>query len=313
MNYYSLKFFRIVSLTLVLTGFYMPAGAMEDTIVAIVNKDVVTLKDLREYLSAKHMQLKSEGKSSSEIIEAMKDDTTQGLNRLIEEKLLVNESDKKELAIREAIVDQKLTEVKKEYPSEAVFIEALRRDGLTITDLKNKIRDQLKAQSIIDYEVRSKIFVNPQEITEYYEKNPQLFMKPEMVNLDSIFIKNETDPKATQEKINKILSLLKEKNFKEVAQKYSASPSVGIIFKGQFKPSIEDVVFKLNIGAVSAPIATDEGTYIFKIVTKLPEEVASLETVKEGIHNRIFQQKFRERLEKWLKKLKQDAYIDIKQ
>jgi len=307
------KILRILFAAIVLISFPSLTLAMEDTIVAIVNKDVVTLKDLREYLAAKHMQLKSEGKSPSEIIEAMKDDTTQGLNRLIEEKLLVSESDKKELAVRQEIVEQKLTGVKKEYPSEAVFIEALRRDGLTITDLKNKIRDQLKAQSIIDYEVRSKIFVNPQEVTEYYEKNPQLFKKPEMVNLDTIFIKNETDPKGPQEKINKVLSLLKEKDFREVAQEYSASPSVGIIFKGQFKPSIEDVVFKLNIGDVSAPIATADGTYIFKIVAKLPEEVAALETVKEGIHNRIFQQKFRERLEEWLKKLKQDAYIDIKQ
>jgi len=134
-----------------------------------------------------------------------------------------------------------------------------------------------------------------------------------MVNLDSIFIKNETDSKESREKINKVLRLLKEKDFKEVAQEYSTSPSVGIIFKGQFKPSIEDVVFKLNIGDVSAPIATDDGTYIFKIMAKLPEQVAALETVKEGIYNKIYQQKFRKRLKGWLEKLKQDAYIDIKQ
>jgi len=300
-------------ITIILIGFHSSSMAMEDTIIAIVNKEVITLKDLREYLAAKHMQLKSEGKSPTEIVAAMQEDTTKGLNRLIEEKLLVNESDKKELAIREIIVDQKLAEVKKEYPSEAVFIEVLSRDGLTITDLKSKIRDQLKAQSIIDYEVRSKIFVNPQEVTEFYEKNLQLFQKPESVNLDSIFIKNETDARQVQERINKVMALLKEKDFKEVAQEYSASPSVGTIFKGQFKPSIEEVVFKLGVGEISQPVTTEEGNYVFKVIAKLPEEIYPIEEVKENIHHRLFQQKFRKRLEDWLEKIKKDAYIDIKQ
>lgn len=313
MNNYLRKILRILSFSIGLMGFVSLSPAMEDTIVAIVNKDVITLKDLREYLAAKHLRLKSEGKSPAQIIEAMKEDTTQGLNHLIEEKLLVSESDKRGLTIREEIVEQKLADLKKEYPSENVFIEALRLDGLTITDLKNKIRDQLKAQSIIDYEVRSKIFVNPQEVTEYYEKNPQLFKKPAMVNLNSIFIRREAHSQDPQEKVNKILTLLKETDFQKVAQEYSDSPSVGVIFKGQFKPAIEEVVFTLNIGEISKPITTEEGTYVFQVIAKFPEEVSSLHLVKGDIHQRLSHQKFRQRLTEWLEKLKKDAYIDVKQ
>ncbi len=308
------KFFLIILIGTIISVFnFSSSYGLEDTIVAIVNKEIVTLKDLREFLAAKHMQLKGEGKSQDEIIEVMQENMSIGLNRLIEERLLVNEADKKEFIIREEFVEKRLSEIRQEFPTEDVFVTSLSKDGITVTDLKNKIRDQIKAQSIIDHEVRLKIFVNPPEVTEYYEKNPSAFMAPERVNVDSIFIQSEADEAATNQKLTEAREALKQKIFDEVARQYSSRPSVGIVARGQFKSEIEDIIFKLNIGEVSVPVVIDNGYYIFKVTGRSPAENVPLENVKQEIRNLIFQEKFRNRLQEYLAKLKKDAFIEIKQ
>ena len=52
--------------------------------------------------------------------------------------------------------------------SEEEFLRALASEGLTITDIRNRITDNLKTRYLIDEEVKSKIFVNPQDVTAFY-------------------------------------------------------------------------------------------------------------------------------------------------
>ncbi len=54
------------------------------------------------------------------------------------------------------------------------------------------------------------------------------------------------------------------------------------------------------------------GFYIFKLLGHKPKELSDINEVKDQIYNSIFQQKFRDRFNIWLEKLKRDAFIDIK-
>ena len=64
-----------------------------------------------------------------------------------------------------------LQEIKDRYPSEDDFIKALNAEGMTVSDLQQKLTDQLKVKYEVDMEVRDKIFVNPQDVTDYYNNH----------------------------------------------------------------------------------------------------------------------------------------------
>ncbi len=217
------------------------------------------------------------------------------------------------LDVREELIDERIAEIKEQYVTEQNLTDALIRTGATLTDLRNKIRDEMKLKYIVDYEVQSKIFVNPQEVTEYYEKNKEKFGRKERVNLDSIFIGYNDDKDAASTQANEALKQIKKgKDFKEVAEEYSEMPSVGTVEHGQLLPLIEEIIFNLELNEVSSLVETDIGIYIFKLTGKNPAEIASLDDVKGTIHDMLFKDKFKARFMDWLERLKKDAYIEIK-
>ncbi len=305
------------------------ANMPNDSIIAIVNKEIITLKDLHEYLNAIYMQLYSEGKSKEAIEQTIRNYEKDGVNRLIDDKLLIDEANRKEMTIRGKLIDDKIAQIKENYPNDEAFLNALVKDGLTINELKKRMTDQYKVKYIVEMEVKSKIFVNPNEVTEYYQNNLSEFNKPERVDLESIFIpfinssqatdtktnlaQNSKDKKAAQKKAADALNLIKGgKGFLEVAKQYSQLPSIGIIAKGQMLPEIESAVFALKDNETSQPLTTETGIFIFKLKSKLPPESAPLEEVKDQVYSMLFTKKFQARLTAWLEELRKKAYVEIK-
>ncbi len=290
-----------------------PVRAAEDAIIAVVNDEIITLKDLREYLNAVYLQLESEGKGEEEIKKIMADYEVNGVHQLIDDKLLVVEANKKEMQIRPKLIDDQIDKIKIRYSSEKEFMDALTSDGLTVSDLRNRITDQMKSKYIVEMEVRSKVVVNPQEVTDFYKNHFLEFQSPEKIKLKSIFIAYGSDKSKALEKANQALSKLKEgANFTDVLKKYSDAPSIGLIQKGQLLTSLEKTIFKLKEGSISELIETETGFYIFAVEQKIAPEIKTLEDVKEKITSDLFQEKFRLRLKEWLKELREKAYIEIK-
>ena len=310
-----LQFWLLVFLLTLGWGFVRPypSQAVEDTIIAIVNDDIITLRDLQDFLDSMFMAMRMEGHSSQEIQKVMKEMEINGIRKLIEEKLILDKAKELQLEITNEAIDHRLEEVKKKYPSEEDFLKALVDDGSTISDLRKKITDEYKVKATIEQEVRSKIFVNPQEVTDYYNGHIKDYQKPKRAQLDSIFINKGKDPAAARQKVEEAYAKLKQgTDFQEVAKGYSEASSIGTIEKGQTISKIDEVVFNLSEGAISEPIEVDNGTYIFKIIAHLPEQVSTLDDVKNQIYEKVFQIKLREKLVAWLDELKDKAFIEIK-
>jgi len=308
-------FVLLTGMTLFLTN---PAQAQkpqpQDAILAVVNNDIITYRDLGEYLKARLVQLRAEGKSEEDIKKIISDLETNGIKRLIEDKLLTAEAKKKDIQVRKELVDERVKAIQAKYPSEEVFLQALNQDGMTVSDIRTRIENQLKVQQLVEKEIKSKIHVNPQEITDFYTQNLSQFQRPERINLDSIFVSTKADDAKAKEKIQKALDAVKAgKDFRQVAQEYSEAPALGTVPKGQMLPQIEDAVWKLNIRQISEIIPVENGLYLFKVIGKVPVYTATLEEVKDSVQENIFQEKFHQKLQEWLEQLKKNAFIEIKE
>jgi len=274
---------------------------------------LITLKDLKDYAQSQYVSLVAEGLTDTQIQEIMKDMEESGINKLIEDKLILSKANNIGIDIREAIIDERVKNVKETYGSEQKLINALVKNGSTITDLRNKIRDQLKTKFIIEHEVKSKIYVNPQEVTQYYDQNQNQFSREDRINLESIFIIYGADKKAALIKVVEAYKdVAAKKNFNDCIKQYSDMPSVGTIERGQLLPVIEEAVFNLKMNEISHLVEVDSGIYIFKLIGESPSDIAALEDVKDSIYNLLFAKKFKSEFLRWLENLKEDAYIEIK-
>jgi parvulin-like peptidyl-prolyl isomerase len=287
---------------------------MDDTIIAVINDDIITYHDLTDHLDSIYSQLKREGESQKEIERTMYEIQKNGLNLLIEHKLILDAAQAIGMTVKPEAINKKVEEIKKNYPNEQTFIDALVVNGDTITDLRDTIEEQLKINYIVDLQVRSKISVNPQEVTDYYNAHLKEFQKPEIIKTQSIFIQYTDDRERDHQRADAALSRLNSgEDFDSVHRKYSNATSINSMEKGTMIPQIEDIVFNLQPGDISPLIETEQGIFIFKIIDSSQAQTKSLDEVKGMIEDRIFREKFKTAYTEWVNQLKDKAYIEYKQ
>ncbi|MFC1593710.1 peptidyl-prolyl cis-trans isomerase [Candidatus Omnitrophota bacterium] len=286
--------------------------AVEDKIVAIVNDEVITQKYVDDFMYLMKTQMAAEN-PGMDIDVAFRDLKGQVITRLIEDRLIIQEAKRQEIAVDEVAAKRKLQEIRATFAAENEFNEYLLAQGLRIADLEQTIVEQLKMRTVVEREVKEKIFVHPKEVTEFYNANINQFDQPEGVNVDSIFIAKRDSDEETEKVVGLIAALLSEgKTFSEVVTEYSEADSLGVIRRGQLLKTIEDVVFSLEVGQVSEPVKTENGYFIFSLKEKIAAQVLELSEVQSRIYQLIFEQKFQEKFSEWINELKEKAYILIK-
>ena len=263
---------------------FAPRVFARDKIIAIVNDELITKSNLDEYVQSTYAGIIERGFNQEQLEKARIDLEINGIHRLIEDKLILSKANQVGIEINDKLVNERVNEIKARYPDETVFLDALSKSGVSITDLRSKILDQLKIQYIVTHEVRSKIFVNPQEVTDYYTAHLDNYVKKERVLLDSIYISNRANKEIAKTKAQEALNKLKEgADFKETNKEYSDAASIGPVERGQLMKKIEDAVFSLELGRISEIIEVENGFYIFKLNERLPAETAELKEVKDNI------------------------------
>jgi parvulin-like peptidyl-prolyl isomerase len=219
-----------------------------------------------------------------------------------------------------------LDQIKAQAPKGADFDDLVRQQGLSVKDLRERIRRQILVKRLHDREIRSKIVVSPNEAEDYYKAHTGEFAEQEMIKIRSITIKRSDE---AQEKglldeaaMNQIKDLRKKalagQDFGELAKKYSQDTRAkdgGMsdwIGHGEMIPQIDALIFKAKPGEISEVIETPMGYHIFKIEQRRESTQHSFEEVRDMIQNKLYHQKFQERFKAWLDELKRDAYISIR-
>lgn len=309
------KFLVLLISVALLLSYTLPACAkpLNDSIVAIVNDDVITLKDLKDYIGGIYRQLRVEHNSPEEINEIMATYEQKGINQLIEDKLILAAAQEKGLEIRADVVAKRLKEIKLKYNSEDDFVAALSAQGMTISDLKNKMINQMKAGYIVDLEVKQKTFVNPQDVTNYYNAHMDEFTRKSRYALQSVYISfNKGKQEARNRAAEARAKMAAGEDFEKISKEYSELPSVGNMEQGQMVPEIEKAVFSLKIDEVSNPVEVEGGIYVFKVTGILPGRVESLKESKDKVYNKLYDEQFKANFDEWINKLRRKNYVEIR-
>jgi parvulin-like peptidyl-prolyl isomerase len=173
-------------------------------------------------------------------------------------------------------------------------------------DIENKIKEQMLMYNVIDYKIRSKILIRPEEVTAFYNNNKDDFVTPEERQLQVIALENEDLAKSFS------YALRTGEKLEDLATRYPLTLNkLNVRRPSELRKDVEDLVFNLGITEVSEPVQIDDKFYVFKLDNIIPSKPISLIEAQDKINDFLFQKKMQEDLMRWLDELKKQSYIKI--
>lgn len=269
-----------------------------DQIVAVVGKNIILESELKLQLEIYLAQLGKRGADEREMVKLRKE----LLEQMINDRLLLIQAEQDTLIkINEKDVEQALEEqlsaIKAQFPTEEAFQEELKAEGLTEVELKRVYREKIKEQLLRDKFISSrmsKVSISSREIKEFFENHEDsLPEQPESAKLSQILLKIEISQK-TLDSLKNFASMVRERalsgeDFSELARRYSQDLSakeggdLGFLRKGEILSEFETAAFVLNPGEISGLVQTSLGYHIIKLEER-KEDVVHVRHILIGVH-----------------------------
>jgi peptidyl-prolyl cis-trans isomerase SurA len=319
------------------------AGAqVVEEIIARVNSQIITRS---EFLRSKD-QLKDDVKQqdAANADKLYADREKDVLRDLIDQQLLLEKG--KDLGITgDTDLIKRLDQMRKDMKLETMeeLEKAATSQGISYEDFKQNMRNQIITQKVIGEEVGSHLSINKDEEQKFYDEHKNDLEQPESIRLSEILVaphKVPDDSKvqdaandparkqaeeaaavtAAEAKADDLLKQIRAgTSFEDVAKKSSEGPSaaqggdLGAFKRGSLAKELEDKTFAMKAGEVTEVIRTKQGYVILKVTTHQMAGIPSLKDVEPKIQDALYYQQLQPALRAYLTKLREEAYIDIKQ
>ena len=312
----------------VLTMIETPAGQtahLVDTVLAEVNGEVITREDILGPLRPQMEQWRKE--HSTEAFESRcRAAVDLKLRQAISERLVLQEarnglSDTEKEQI-EADVAQTVTEMTARATSALQLEEALKKDGTSLDEEKNKLRDRLMVQRYLHEKIAPIVHTTYSELLEYYNQvRDERYVQPTEMRLRLITIKKSESP--TPDQARALAEAVFERakageNFATLATRYSHDAMAsqggdwGRMKNGSFRvKAVDKVLFALAAGQVGPLVETDDAFYILKADERLEGRTVPLSEVQSTIEDEVRDRKFNQTVSDYVQKLYERAYVRI--
>lgn len=187
-------------------------------------------------------------------------------------------------AILEQLIANKLLLIEAQknlYEHNAAFkaqLEKVKEDML-INFAASKVLDEVKDAT-------------DEEVKKYYDDNMDKFQKGESVNASHILVDSE-------DKAVEIMGMIDngDLSFEDAARQYSTCPSkdnggnLGEFTRGQMVPEFDEAVFSMEVGTISAPVKTQFGYHLIKLISKSEASTYAFDEIKAQLADMVNQEK----------------------
>jgi|LSQX01.3.fsa_nt_gb parvulin-like peptidyl-prolyl isomerase len=245
---------------------------------------------------------------SDELLASIKNSITE---QLINSTLLYQYAEKEKVNIPASRINDEIEHIKSSFDSEQDFNNALRRNNLTLNQLKESLKNQYMVDQVIHNEY-DKITISDEEIAQYYEEYESFFYQPEKRKISHILVEDKEEAELLLNQLNDGII-----DFETTAKEKSICPSakndgdLGYISRGQMVPEFEEASFSLEAGNLSDIVETEFGYHIIKCYDIQEEKQLSLEEAEDNIKSIITSQKQNERIDELIAHLREEADIVI--
>lgn len=290
-----------------------------EAIVAIVNDDIITLSEYKAEHEALYNFLRSQlqGDEFDEQYDAQKKEL---LERMITERLLLQEARKQDLNIEEQLrmyIDNIKTQNNIE--SDEELKRQMAQQGIDFEVWKRQQERGLLQQAVVFNEVGRNIAIDETDVVNYYDQNPDKFTDPAEYRIRAIFISSEEnsedDARMKMEEIDEKLAA--GEDMAALAGQYSEGPEketqgdLGAFKEGELAEPLQKAVENLTEGSMTPWIQMPNGWFRIKLEERKESRLKPFEEVREEIEKTLFNQEQQERLREYLVELKKRSFIKI--
>jgi len=305
-----------------LPGFHHAAGETLNRVVAIVNDDLVTLhelnKKIQELTGLTPVELRGQNEVNYYKVRS------QILELLIDEKITRGKIQEMGIEVDQKEIDNAIEKMKSDNKwTQEDLVSRLQSEGLSLEKYRENMKGELERIRLVNLEVRSRILIRKEIMTQYYEENKNRFSAEMKVHLASIFLlpKNPDDKKESLEiekKGGDILARLKGgEDFKDLARKFSQGPGaedggyLGVFQLDELNPGLKKILEVIPEGGFTDLIIMPKGVQIIMVVGKEGGMAKSFEDVEDAIYGILYQEEIDKRYNAWIKELRERSYTKI--
>lgn len=320
------------------------ADQVVEEIVARVNGQIITRSEFTRSKDQLRDDVKQQDAANADKIFAEKEKDV--LRDLIDQQLLLEKG--KDLGITgDTDLIKRLDQMRKDMKLDTMeeLEKAATAQGISYEDFKQNMRNQIITQKVIGEEVGSHLNITTEEEQKFYDEHKSEMEQPESVRVSEILIapekpaadkapadpaapkddaaKQEQDAKAlaaAEAKANEVLKEIRAgAKFEDEAKKYSSGLSaaqggdLGVFKRGTMAKGLEDRVFAMKSGEITDVIRTKEGYIILKVTDHQMAGIPPMKDVINKIQDNLYYEKLQPALRAYLTKLREEAYIDIKE
>lgn len=280
-------------------GFGLPKG-----MIAQVNEESISIEEFnREF---RELILGPEKELEKKDLETLR---KAYLDQIIERKILAQEAKRLGMEVSQEELNQAISEIKTGYSGEG-FGEKLSLKGITLEDLKTRLKEKLLAEKLVRTAFHSQEKIDEREALKYYEEHRSRFQVGEKVRVRQIVVADG------EEAIQILKRLKKGESFEKIAREKSLGPEkvrggdLGYFARGE-KPPEFDVVFNMEVGTISEVIKSPYGYHLFKLEEKIGPRQIPYHEAKAGILQELEKKKGEENYQKWYTGLRAKAKVKI--
>ena len=230
------------------------------------------------------------------------------LNDMILEDILLARARAQKVEVTDSELDTAFNDAKKNLTDEA-FQRELTERNLTATDMRDGLRRTMLTQKLLEKEVKAKVTVSDQEVTDFFNANRAQFNLPEdSIHLAQIVVTpvreaqvtnrlgdDAVTPQAAAGKAQMLIERLKGgANFQELAADYSEDPEsaqrggdlglMPLTALQRVPPSLREAALKGAPGSVS--LVSEGGAHVVVLVVAR-EQAGQRDLSTPGVRDRI--------------------------
>ncbi len=329
----SLRGLRLTSVSLLATALGLAAPGQTNPpqdnlnlryangIAAIAEDRIITVDDIRREVSPLIPEIQRQSRSEKEFnekIEALQEDVIQNL---IDRVLIVKDFYKDEKRrVPASYIDNQVAEtiINQFDGDRSKFLAYLRSRGISQKDYRKEQEEDMIYGYMRQQQAKSASTVSPVKIEAYYKENKERFFQEDAVHLRLIQVAraaDDTDETLRAKATDIINQLIAGTDFGDLARKYSQDSRKG---KGgdwgwqrrsDLRKEFSDVIFTLEKGQHSDGLIMPEGAFILFAEDRKHAGAQSLDEVRPDIERALIQQGSRQATERWLEKLRRNAYV----
>lgn len=268
--------------------------AVIDWVVAVVNNDVITRKELEERLLVAIQQLRKQGTPlpAPEVLEK------QILERMITDLLQVQFAKENGVRVDDTQLDQAITRIAQQnnFPSLAEFRAKLEADGVDFKKFREEIRSEIISTRLREREVESKLVISDSEVDSYLANKAKMSTGEEELHLAHILVlvpeqASAEKIQAARGKADQASAQLKGgAEFAQVAAGYSDAQDalkggdLGWRSSDSLPPPLLNELRKLLPGQTTAVLRSPNGFHILKLIEKRSGSAPAVVTQTHARH-----------------------------